>query len=72
MSRLKQTQNIDRLMISIQSVIKSQCSLSDDDLRILNESLGILRNLKRKKGKTNEQILREFVKVVELLAKFML
>ena len=72
MSRLKQIQNIDGLINSIQSVIKSQCSLSEDDLNTLDESLGILRNLKRKKGKTNELILREFVKVVELLTKFLL
>ncbi len=72
MSRLKQTQNIDSLIRNLQSVIENQCSLSESDLIIINESLEILRNLKRKKGKTNEQILCEVVKVVELLTKFML
>ena len=72
MSRLKQTQNIDSLIRNLQSVIENQCSLSESDLVIINESLEILRNLKRKKGKTNEQILCEIVKVVELLTKFML
>lgn len=70
MSRLKQTQNIDRLITNLQSVIENQCSLSVDDLRVLNESLVILKSLKGKKGKTNEQILSEVVKVVELLTKF--
>ena len=70
MSRLKQSQNIDSLMSSIQTVIKNQCSLSEKDLTILNEALVVLEMLKKKKGKTNEQILKEIVKVVELLAKF--
>lgn len=72
MSRLKQIENIDSLIENIQSITKSQCSLSEQDLVVLNEALYILQNLKRKKGKTNEQILREVVKVVELLTKFFL
>lgn len=70
MSRLKQSQNIDSLMSSIQTVIKNQCSLSEKDVTILNEAIVVLEILKKKKGKTNEQILKEIVKVVELLAKF--
>ncbi len=72
MSRLKQIENNDSLIENIQSITKSQCSLSEQDLVVLNEALCILQNLKRKKGKTNEQILREVVKVVELLTKFFL
>ncbi len=70
MSRLKQSQNIDNLISSIQTVIKNQCSLSEKDLIVLNEAKVTLEMLKKKKGKTNEQILKEIVKVVELLAKF--
>ncbi len=72
MSRLKQTQNIDKLILNIQFVIKNQCSLSVDDLGILNESLMVLKGLKGKKGKTNEQILTEIVKIVELFTKFLM
>jgi len=72
MSRLKQIENIDSLIENIQSITKSQCSLSEQDLNVLNEALSVLHNLKRKKGKTNEQILKEVVKVVELLTKFFL
>jgi hypothetical protein len=72
MSRLKQNRNIDSLIESIQSITKSQCSLSEQDLKVLNEALIILHNLKKKKGKTNEQILKEVVKIVELLTKFFL
>lgn len=70
MSRLKQNQNIDNLIESIQVIIENQCSLSDKDLIILNEALSRLQNLKKKKGKTNEQILYEVVKIVEQLTKF--
>ena len=70
MSRLKQNQNIDNLIQGITVVTQSQCSLSEQDKVVLNEALERLQNLKRKKGKTNEQILQEFVKVIELLTKF--
>jgi len=70
MSRLKQIQNIDNLIQGITVIAESQCSLSEHDRIVLNEALERLQNLKRKKGKTNEQILQEFVKVIELLTKF--
>jgi len=69
---MKQTQNIDKLISSIQFVIENQCSLSEDDLNVMNETLDILRNIKKKKGKTNEQILSEVVEVVKLLTKVLL
>jgi len=70
MARLKQSQNIDSLIQSIETVIENRCSLSDGDLLILNEALSILKNLKKKKGKTNKQILQVVVEVVVLLSKF--
>ncbi len=70
MSRLKQIQNIDNLIQGIRVIAESQCSLSEQDKIVLNEALERLQNLKRKKGKTNEQILQEFVKVIELLTEF--
>ncbi|NJB72895.1 ABC-type phosphate transport system auxiliary subunit [Saonia flava] len=72
MSRLKQNRNIDSLIQSIETIRKSQCSLSEEDVKVLNEALEILVVLKRKKGRTNEQVLTEIVKVVELLSKFFL
>lgn len=71
MSRLKQNQNIDNLIQSILIIAKSQCSLSEQDKIVLNEALERLRFLKQKKGKTNQQILKEFAKVIELLNKFL-
>lgn len=70
MSRLKQNQNIDNLIQGITVVTQSQCSLSEQDKVVLNEALERLQNLKRKKGKTNQQILEEIAKVIELLTKF--
>ena len=70
MSRLKQNQNIDNLIQSIRFITESQCSLSEQDNMVLNEALKKLKSLKRKKGKTNQQILDEIAKVIELLTKF--
>lgn len=70
MSRLKQNQIIDNAIQSIASITKSQCSLSEQDLTVLNEALERLQFLRRKKGKTNKQIQVEIAKSVELLVKF--
>lgn len=70
MSRLIQYQNIDSLIQGIETIIENRCSLSDKDLLILNEALNLLKSLKKKKGKTNEQILQVVVEVVVLLSKF--
>lgn len=70
MSRLKQNQIIDNAIESVASITESQCSLSEKDLIVLNEALERLQFLKRKKGKTNEQIRQEIAKVVELLIVF--
>ena len=70
MSRLKQNRNIDSLIQGIETIKKSQCSLSEVDFNVLDEALEMLLSLKRKKGKTNEQILTEIVKIVQLLSKF--
>lgn len=70
MSRLKQNQIIDNAIQSIASITKSQCSLSEQDLIVLNEALERLQFLRRKKGKTNKQIQEEIAKSVELIVKF--
>lgn len=70
MSRVKQNQIIDSAIQSIVSITESQCSLSEKDLIVLNEAIERLQFLKRKKGKTNEQIQQEIAKVVGLLSKF--
>ena len=70
MSRLKRNQNIDGLIQGIKTIAENRCSLSDEDVIILNEALNLLYSLKKKKGKTNEDILTIVVKVVGLLSFF--
>jgi hypothetical protein len=70
MSRVKQNQSIDNLIQNIIVITKSQCSLSEQDKIVLDEALKRLQKLKQKKGKTNQQILEEIAKVIELLTKF--
>lgn len=70
MSRIRQNQNIDNLIQGIRVITESQCSLSDEDRNVLTEAIKRLQFLKRKKGKTNKQILEEIAKVIGLLTKF--
>ena len=70
MSRLKQNRIIDNAIQSVAFITESQCSLSEQDLTVLNEALERLQSLKRKKGKTNKQIQNEIAKTVELLINF--
>ena len=70
MSRLKQNQSIDSLIQSIIVITKNQCSLSEQDKIVLDEAFVRLQKLKQKKGRTNQQILIEIAKVIDLLTKF--
>jgi ABC-type phosphate transport system auxiliary subunit len=70
MSRLKQNQKIDSVIQGVTAIAQSQCSLSEEDINVLNEALERLRFLKRKKGKTNQQIQNEIVDIIVLLNKF--
>jgi len=70
MSRLRRNQNIDGLIQGIETIAENRCSLSEQDLVILSEALELLKSLKKKKGKTNEDILEIVVKVVGLLSAF--
>lgn len=67
MSRLKQNRIIDSAINSIASITKSQCSLSETDVKVADEAVTRLQRLKRKKGKTNEQIRKEINAVVFLI-----
>ncbi|WP_343631098.1 hypothetical protein [Fluviicola sp.] len=70
MGRVSQTQNIDSLIACLQVIIENQCSLSDQDLLILNEALKKLQILRNKKGKTNKELRKEVQKIVELFARY--
>lgn len=70
MSRVKQIRIIDSAIICVNAITESQCSLSDQDQKIIAEAVSRLQRLKKKKGKTNGQIQQEIVQVVLLLIKF--
>ncbi|WP_119788899.1 hypothetical protein [Flavobacterium anhuiense] len=70
MSRLKRNQNIDGLIENIETIKKSQCSLSVEDLNVLNEAIDRLQFLKKKKGLTDKHLQQHIVEVVELINKF--
>lgn len=70
MARKKQCQNMDKFIASIEFVLENRSSLSDEDVKILDDALNRLRYLKQKKGRTNEQFLDELVPVIVLLSKF--
>lgn len=70
MSRIKQAQSIDSLIQGINTITQNRCSLSEMDLTVLTQAETLLNELKRKKGRTNEQILQCVVDVFVLLSKF--
>ena len=70
MSRLKRNQNMDVLIASIKTIKKNQCSLSVEDLNVLNEVIAKLQFLKKKKGLTDKHLQQHVVEIVELFNKF--
>ena len=70
MSRLKQIRVIDSAISSVTAITQNQCSLSEQDQKIIAEAVSGLQRLRKKKGKTNGQIQQEIVQVVLLLIKF--
>ncbi len=71
MSRLKRLQNINGLTETLQSIAKSQCSLSEMDVNLLNEAIAKLNRLKTKKGLTDKHYQLEITDVVVLIFKFL-
>jgi hypothetical protein len=64
MSRIKQNQIIDIAILSIENVIKSQCSLSEQDLIVLNKHQKECNFLK---GKKVRQMSKFVMKLLKLL-----
>jgi F0F1-type ATP synthase beta subunit len=69
MARKKQSQSTDRLINSINQILESRCSLSERD-KNLAEAIAKLQMLKKKKGKTNKEILEAGVEILELIAEY--
>lgn len=61
---------MDGLISIIETIKKSQCSLSVEDLNVLNEVILKLQFLKKKKGLTDKHLQQHVVEIVELINKF--
>ena len=71
MSRLNRLQNIDSLSTVLQTIKKSQCSLSEGDTNLLNDAIAKLNRLKKKKGLTDKHYQTEVCNIVSLILKFL-
>lgn len=63
MSRLKQNRMIDNAIDNLAFIAQNQCSLSETDVKIVNEALESLLKLRRKKGKTYKEIRKAILQV---------
>ena len=72
MSRLKRLQNIDGLIETLQIVLKSQCSLSESDVNLLNDAVAKLNRLRTKKGLTDKQYQTEIADIIDLIITFLI
>jgi len=70
MKRKIKFQSIDGLIALLQIITKSQCSLSESDVNLLNNAVAKLNELKTKKGLTDKHLQTEIVEIVELINKF--
>ena len=70
MSRLKRLRVINGLVESLETIKKNQCSLSEKDEKLIDESIEKLNRLRKKKGLTNKHFKQETVEIVELINKF--
>lgn len=72
MSRKKRIQNIDGLIETLQIILKSQCSLSESDVNLLNDAVAKLNRLRTKKGLTDKHYQMEIADIVELITMFLI
>lgn len=66
---LKKNQNIDSLIQGIRAITENRCSLLDEDIKLLNEVILQLEELKLKQSQSSSNNLLLVVKIVETLAK---
>ena len=72
MSRLKRLKSIDGLIENLQAIITmNQCSLSENELNLLNEAIAKLLMLRKKKGLTDKHYQIEISDIVELIFIFL-
>lgn len=69
MSRKTRLQNIDGLLNAL-TIATNQCSLSENDVNLLNDAVAKLNRLRIKKGLTDKQYKSEVSDIVVLLIRF--
>lgn len=69
MSRKTRFQNIDGLITTL-SIAKNQCSLSENDVNLLDDAIAKLNRLRMKKGLTDKQYKSEITDIITLLIRF--
>lgn len=72
MSRRKRLQNVDGLQNVLVTIATNQCSLSENDVNLLNDAIAKLNKLRIKKGLTDKHYKSEISDVVDLIIKFLI
>ncbi|WP_445455467.1 hypothetical protein [Flavobacterium sp. HNIBRBA15423] len=72
MSRKKRLQNIDGLQNVLVTIATDQCSLSENDVNLLNDAIAKLNRLRIKKGLTDKHYKSEISDIVYLIIKFLI
>lgn len=72
MSRLQRQQNIDGLINALETISKSQCFLSENEVSLLSDAIAKLNDLRRKKGLTNKHYQLEVAGIVDLINQFLI
>ncbi len=72
MSRRKRLQSIDSLQEVLVTVATNQCSLSENDVNLLNDAIAKLNRLRIKKGLTDKHYKSEISDIVDLINKFLI
>jgi hypothetical protein len=72
MSRKKRLQNIDGLQNVLVTIATDQCSLSENDVNLLNYAIAKLNRLRIKKGLTDKHYKSEISDIVDLIIKFLI
>jgi hypothetical protein len=67
-----ESQNIDKLILSIQFITKNRCSLLESDIEVLNEAILLLEKLKKVDRSDKIANVLLVVKVIDLIRKFFL
>lgn len=56
--------DMDRLKKLLQSIIENRCSLSEEDVKLLNECIELLDNLERSPPKKKGKIVSNLVEIL--------